>query len=90
MIVPATPSCHVGEPCTKPAADVVLVFSRKGRAAHRTRTHDDGTYRIRLAPGAWAVTAPGSGLSRRLDPTRVVVPRARYRHVTFTLDIGIQ
>jgi len=90
MIAPATPSCQVGEPCTKPAPDVLLVFSRKGRTAHRTRTHDDGTYRIKLAPGTWTVTAPGSGLSRALDPRRVVVPRARYRRVTFMLDIGIQ
>jgi hypothetical protein len=93
LIEPAFPVCHVDQPCTKPADDVLLVFSRKGRASRRTRTNEDGTYRIRLAPGRWTVTAPGRagpGLSRALDPARVLVPRGGYRRVTFTLDIGIR
>jgi hypothetical protein len=92
LIDPAYPVCRVGQPCTKPADDVLLVFSKKGRASRRTHTNEDGTYRIRLAPGKWTVTAPapGPGLSRTLDPAGVVVPRGRYRLVSFLLDIGIR
>jgi hypothetical protein len=90
LIEPAFPVCRVDQPCTKPADDVLLVFSRKGRASRRTRTNEDGTYRIRLAPGRWTVTAPGPGLSRSLDPARVLVPRGRYGRETFMLDIGIR
>jgi hypothetical protein len=89
LIEPAFPVCHVDQPCTKPAGNVLLVFTRRG-VARRTRTAEDGTYRIRLAPGRYTVVAPGSSRVRVLDPTTVVVPRARYRRVTFTLDIGIK
>jgi hypothetical protein len=91
LIEPAFPVCHVDQPCTKPAGNVLLVFMRGG-LARRTRTAEDGTYRLRLAPGRYKVAAPSPGLGRVrvLDPTTVVVPRARYRHVTFTLDIGIK
>ena len=88
LIEPAFPVCHVDQPCTKPAGNVLLVFTRRG-VAHRTRTAEDGTYRLRLAPGRYTVTAPGPGPVRVLDPTTVVVPRVGYRRMTFTLDIGI-
>jgi hypothetical protein len=90
LIEPGFPVCRVGEPCSRPAADTLLYFSTRGRLVRRTRTKDDGTYRIKLAPGRYKVAAPGLGLSRNLDPVQVVVPRARFRRVDFTLDIGIQ
>ena len=89
LIEPAFPVCHVDQPCTKPAGNVLLVFTRRG-VARRTRTAVDGTYRLRLTPGRYTVAAPGTGRVRVLDPTTVVVPRVGYRRVTFTLDIGIR
>ena len=90
LIEPAFPICRVDQPCTKPAAGVVLVFSKRGVEVKRTRTADDGTYRVALRPGTYNVAAPGPSRVRTLDPTRVSVVRGRYRRVLFKLDIGIQ
>ena len=89
LIEPAFPVCRVDQPCTKPAGNTRLLFTRS-RLVRSTRTAEDGTYRIRLAPWAYTVSAPGPGRIRKLDPTRVVVPRTGYRRVIFKLDIGIQ
>lgn len=89
LIEPAFPVCHVNEPCTKPAGNTRLVFMRGG-LARTTRTAEDGTYRITLAPGSYTVSAPGPGRVRRLSPARVVVPREGYRRLIFKLDIGIR
>jgi hypothetical protein len=87
---PITPVCTVGVPCSAPAANVVLVFSRAGRPVARTTTGRNGGYRLTLRPGKYVVTTtkrtPGSGLTPRV----VVVPRARIARVDFDLDTGIR
>jgi hypothetical protein len=90
LVDPAYPVCQIGQPCTAPAKHVWLVFSRRGRAVARTRTASDGSYRIALAPGAFAVSSPHHTLSRGLQPRRVVVRLRGYRRVDFRLDIGIR
>jgi hypothetical protein len=90
LIEPGFPVCRAGEPCTRPASHVWLVFSRGGRPVKRTRTGDDGSYRVTLAAGAYGVSSPGPGLMRELEPDRVVVPRGLFRRVVFKLDIGIR
>jgi len=90
VIDPAYPVCKVGTPCTRPAGHVWLLFSRRSRTVARTRTADDGTYRIRLAPGTYRVTSPNDAAGRGLDPSRVTVRRGRYRQVVFKLDVGIR
>src|SRR5918911_5033337 len=52
---PIAPVCAVGQPCSEPAKDVTLVFSRNGRVVRRTRTNDRGRYRVALAPGLYTV-----------------------------------
>jgi len=39
--------CRVDAPCTKPNANVLLVFTRGG-LARRTRTAADGAYKLKL------------------------------------------
>jgi hypothetical protein len=90
LIEPAYPVCKVNEPCTRPAANVWLVFSRSGRAVARTRTAQNGSYRIGLKPGTYAVSTPAKGIHSTLSPRRVVVAAERYKRVVFKLDIGIQ
>ena len=91
LISPAQPVCVVGEPCTAPDKNDVLAFWQRGRRVGRTRTSAEGRYRISLAPGRYTVTAKRkSTLGRGLEPTHVVVPRARYRRVDFSVDIGIR
>ena len=90
VISPATPVCRVGESCTKPAAHLLLVFTRPGTRA-QTRTHADGTYRIALSPGRYSVRpSPQTGIGRGLEPRTALVPRARYARVNFSLDTGIR
>jgi len=88
---PTSPVCRSEEPCSAPAENIVLLFTRSGRIAARTRTDDAGRYRVRLASGTYGVRlttrpAPGSGLT----PRQVRVPRDRYARVDFTIDTGIR
>jgi hypothetical protein len=91
VISPSQPVCMVGEPCSKPDANDVLAFWRHGKRIATARTDSSGHYRITLAPGRYAVTAPRhQGIGRGLDPRYVTVPSARYARLNFTLDIGIR
>jgi hypothetical protein len=90
LIEPGYPVCRVDQPCTRPASDTVLVFTRKRRPPRRIRTSDDGSFRITLRPGSYTVAAPGEGRMRKLAPARIVVVRGRYRQLTFKLDVGIR
>jgi hypothetical protein len=92
LIDPAFPVCRDDVPCTKPAKHVWLLFARNGRTVARTRTTDNGSYRIPLAPGTYAVTSPThtAGKGQGLTPQRVTVRRGRYRRVEFRLDVGIR
>ena len=60
VLSPARPVCIEDEPCTKPAARFVRVFSRSGVGVARTTTRADGSYRVRLRPGVYAVRAPAA------------------------------
>lgn len=91
VIQPAYPVCKVNQPCVRPAPYVWLVFSRSGRTVARTKTRADGSYRLGLRPGPYAVSSPSSKIGRPgLQPRRVTVPVGRYKRVVFTLDLGLQ
>jgi hypothetical protein len=88
---PTKPVCEIGTPCTAPAVALKLVFVRDGRIAAGVTTGTGGRYRLALRPGTYVVrTALKLGIGRGLDPTRVVVPRARFARVDFMLDTGIR
>ena len=84
---PISPVCKVGTPCTAPAAGAVLVFLKKGREAGRVRTHRDGTYRITLPGGTYAVRVSPA---RPLRPVAAWVRTGHFRHVDFSIDTGIR
>ena len=91
LISPAYPVCMQGKPCTKPAGDLLLRFSRNGRQVESVRTKQDGTYLVVLTPGVYTVSAPAAhSRSRGLEPRRASVPAARYQRINFTLDVGIR
>jgi hypothetical protein len=90
VIDPAFPVCRVGVPCTKPARYVTLTFSLRGRVVASTRTGADGSYRVTLKPGTYAVAVPKQRPGSGLLPRRVAVRSGLYRRVVFKLDIGIQ
>ena len=88
---PIKPVCKVGEPCEKPAAGVVLQFKRAGRVVARVKTTMKGTYRVRLRPGAYAVTTvPKRRIGTGLTPKTVRVRKARMGRRDFHLDTGLE
>ena len=84
-IGPLTPVCRVGTPCDRPATHVVLTFASPLRTVRAT-TGADGAYAVRLAPGAYTVTA-SKGM--RISPTQIVV-RSTSRRQSFAIDTGIR
>jgi hypothetical protein len=88
---PITPVCMVGKPCTEPARNIILLFSRRDRVAGRSITDEHGRYRLRLPAGTYVVAQPGpTTLGRRLAPSRVRVTAARTTQVDFFIDTGIR
>jgi hypothetical protein len=88
---PITPVCTAEQPCSEPAKNVTLVFSRNGQVVRRTKTNDLGRYRVALAPGLYAVRlTPKPTIGRGLEPVRARVLRARFRRVDFSIDTGIR
>jgi hypothetical protein len=84
-IGPLTPVCRAGTPCDGPAPQVVLTFTSAKRT-FRATTGAAGTYSVRLAPGAYTVTA-SKGM--RISPSRIVV-RSVPRRQSFAIDTGIR
>jgi hypothetical protein len=89
VISPALPVCRVGEPCTKPAAGMTLVFTSSSGAAKSVVTSAKGTYRIRLAPGAYTVRV-GANRIARVTPVKVVVRRGLLLRRDLAIDVGIR
>src|SRR5436305_1077171 len=88
---PTTPVCRVGTPCSAPAAGVVLIFSRDGKAVASTTTTARGFYAVTLAPGRYAVrTRMAPKIGTGLRPAAVTVPTGVRVRVNFTLDTGIR
>jgi hypothetical protein len=88
---PIAPVCVAGQPCSEPAKDVTLVFSRNGRVVRRARTNDQGRYRVALAPGLYTVRlTPKPSIGRGLEPLRARVLRGSFRRLDFSIDTGIR
>jgi hypothetical protein len=92
VLAPAAPVCRVGTPCSRPLPGFRLEFSRRHVVVARTRTDRHGRYRTRLAPGDYAVSAPGRrpGPGGGLAPRRIHVPAAARATRSFTYDAGIR
>ncbi len=88
---PISPMCVAEEPCTEPAANVTLLFSRNGRIVGRTVTDSAGRYRLRLPAGLYAVRRPGSvAIGRGMEPDHARVYARRFVRVNFSIDTGIR
>jgi hypothetical protein len=88
---PIMPVCIVDQPCDEPAANVKLLFLRKGAVVSSVRTSATGMYRLALAPGRYSVRLPGRpALGRIVKPQTVRVVRGRYLRVDFSIDTGIR
>ena len=87
---PTRPVCIEDQPCSKPAPGVLLVFRREGRIVSRVTTRADGTYRLMLPPGGYAVFAPEYGRGSGVTPRVVRIVKGCHRRVDLEIDTGIQ
>ncbi len=88
---PITPMCVAEQPCTAPAKNVTLLFSRGGRIVGRAVTDSAGRYRLRLPAGLYAVRRPVTvTIGRGMEPNRARVYAGRFVRVDFSIDTGIR
>ena len=87
---PVTPVCMAEVPCSRPAAGIVLAFSRKGRARAHVTTAKDGTYRVMLFAGTYGVRVTHPSNTRPIKPASVTVDAGRIKRVNFYIDTGIR
>jgi hypothetical protein len=86
---PITPVCRVGIPCDAPAANVTLTFTRASIST-RTRTDQQGRYRIELPAGTYAVRTSSTPFGQTPKPGTVRVRAGGLETVDFTIDTGIR
>jgi len=89
-VSPARPVCIEGQPCSKPAPGVLIVFRRNGHTVARVTTRADATYRVTLAPGTYTVAAPQYRRGSGVTPHSVRVQKGRFARVDLEIDTGIQ
>jgi hypothetical protein len=88
---PIAPMCVAEAPCTEPAKNVTLLFSRNGRIVGRAVTDSAGRYRLRLPAGAYAVRRPPPlGIGKGIEPNHARVYARRFVRVDFSIDTGIR
>jgi hypothetical protein len=88
---PISPACVAEQPCTEPAKNLTLIFSRDGRVAARRTTDSAGRYRVVLRPGLYRVTRTVSArIGRGLEPDHARVLAGRFVRVDFSIDTGIR
>lgn len=76
-----SPACFPGEPCDPIPVGVFVVFSREHRKPVRTRVRPNGSFAVRLAPGAYRISLAPPPLSGHVMPTRVRAPRDGVRRL---------
>jgi len=88
---PIAPVCVAEEPCTEPARNVTLLFSRNGEIVRRSVTDSSGHYRVRLPAGLYRVRrAAATGIDHRLEPNDARVRAGRFVRIDFSIDTGIR
>jgi hypothetical protein len=88
---PITPVCVAEQPCSAPAKNVTLLFSRDGRIVGRAVTDSAGRYRLRLPAGLYTVRRPVTVMiGRGMEPNRARVYAGRFARVDFSIDTGIR
>ena len=88
---PIVPVCAAEQPCSAPAKNITLLFSRDGRVVAQSKTDLAGRYHLRLRPGIYGValtTTPRVG--RGLEPDQARVRLGRYLRLDFSIDTGIR
>src|SRR5690242_9712288 len=87
---PTRPVCELGVPCEGPAPGVTLIFWRAGRVIASATSGRDGSYRIVLPAGRYAVGSTRKFLGGSVTPVAVVVRPGERRKLVFRVDTGIR
>ena len=88
---PITPVCVAEQPCTRPARNVTLFFSRGGHVVARTSTDAAGKYRVQLAPARYHISRTlRPGVRRGLEPDNARVFPGRFTRADLSIDTGIR
>jgi hypothetical protein len=91
VISPSTPHCSAGRSCSRPAVGVTLVFSKYGKQVLTTKTGKDGSYRVALPQGRYAISVRGHrAVAPTVKPASATVSAGRYAKLDLTLDVGIR
>jgi hypothetical protein len=81
----------VGTSCTRPAAGIVLVFSRYANDVVTAKTDKSGHYRVALTPGRYGVSTKGRRAGgQTLKPGSVAVPSGSFARLDLRYDVGIR
>jgi hypothetical protein len=88
---PIAPMCAAEQPCTQPAKNTTLLFSRSGHVVARAKTDDRGRYHLRLPPGTYGVGLTRTPkVGRGIEPDHVRIRTGRYVRLDFSIDTGIR
>jgi hypothetical protein len=88
---PTMPVCRAGTPCSAPAPGAVLIFSRNGRIAARSRAGTGGRYAVTLPAGVYTVTlSPKPRIGFGIRPLRVHTVAGVDARLDFAVDSGIR
>lgn len=86
---PISPVCREGVPCSAPAKQVVVQFSRGDRVVGQAKTDAEGRYRIALQAGSYSVRTPRR-FGASISPTQAVVRTGVVRRFDLSIDTGIR
>jgi hypothetical protein len=86
---PIAPVCRLGTPCSAPAKNVTLSFTRNG-STHSTKTDDRGRYSIHLAAGVYTVKTNQRPFGLFPQPRTARVRAGQSTRVDFAVDTGIR
>lgn len=89
---PITPVCVEGDPCERPLVAILLVRDASGGVVAQTQSAADGTYRIELPPGSYAVEplTPGDGPFPIAQTVNVTVGAEGFVTLDIEYDTGIR
>ena len=89
-ISPGMPTCKPGEPCGRPAKNVMLAFVQDGETVGTAKTDEQGHYRVTLPPGSYEVSLRNGGPGKVVQAKTVSVASGASTKHDLSFDIGIR